>query len=58
MFVRNSGEWLIDSGDGTFVDFDGIQKLENRQTIEVVFDDDSSIICTNDHLLKTKNNVL
>ena len=57
MFVRNSGEWLIDSGDGTFVDFDGIQKLENRQTIEVVFDGDSSIICTNDHLLKTKNNV-
>lgn len=56
MFVRNSGEWLIDSGDGTFVNFDGIQKLENRQTVEVVFDDDSSIICTNDHLLKTKNN--
>ena len=56
MFVRNSGEWLIDSGDGTFVNFDGIQKLENRQAIEVVFDDDSSIICTNDHLLKTKNN--
>lgn len=51
MFVGNT-RYQIDCGDGTFVDFDGIQKLENRRVCKIATTK-TTLTCTLNHRLYT-----
>lgn len=55
MFVKNT-EFLIDDGYGNFVDFDGINLIGDRKTIQLQFDDGSQLKATGNHRVLNGDN--
>ncbi len=53
--IKNITDWEVLTPDG-YQDFMGISENESENVIELIFDNGSSFICTDDHKIFTSNN--